>query len=193
MVTNRAGTTVLALPTQWHGTTFRSRLEARWAIFLDAADVRWLYEPEGFALPSGAYLPDFRLPDLDAWLEIKPEGKNEKAEHLLWELGDATNSRAFLAYGFPDPERVGVGGPVTGGYDNGALVKCAPEWDNNHAFTVCGICTTVDIQFEGRSERVACHRNLTEKFYGGSHSNLMTAYREAWGTRFESGSVAWSR
>ena len=53
---------------------FRSRLEARWAVFFDALGIRWLYEPEAFELPSGArYLPDFYLPDLKRWVEVKPE------------------------------------------------------------------------------------------------------------------------
>jgi len=30
----------------YHGTTFRSRLEARWAIVFDTLDVEWVYEPQ---------------------------------------------------------------------------------------------------------------------------------------------------
>ena len=39
-----------AIQTQYQGRLFRSRLEARWAVFLDALGVRWQYEPEGFVL-----------------------------------------------------------------------------------------------------------------------------------------------
>ena len=51
---------------------FRSRLEADWANTLDQLRIRWSYEPELFTLPNGAqYLPDFYLPELSTWLEVK--------------------------------------------------------------------------------------------------------------------------
>lgn len=50
------------IPTKYKGYIFRSRLEAKWAVFLDALGVKYEYEPEGFVLPSGKwYLPDFRV------------------------------------------------------------------------------------------------------------------------------------
>ena len=56
------GLEVRALETGYKGCRFRSRLEARWAVFFDALGVKWSYEPIGFELPSGAkYLPDFRI------------------------------------------------------------------------------------------------------------------------------------
>lgn len=65
---------IRAVETEYHGRRFRSRLEARWAVFLDAIDVRWEYEHEGFELPDGGrYLPDFWLPGQEAYLEVKPE------------------------------------------------------------------------------------------------------------------------
>jgi hypothetical protein len=61
------------IETQYQGCHFRSRQEARWAVFMDTLGVRWAYEPEGFELPDvGRYLPDFYLPDLDRFLEVKP-------------------------------------------------------------------------------------------------------------------------
>jgi len=50
------------IETFYHGYRFRSRLEARWAVFFDALNVRFEYEPEGFDLGNGEYyLPDFRV------------------------------------------------------------------------------------------------------------------------------------
>lgn len=65
---------VKAIETRYAGCRFRSRLEARWAVFFDALGVTWEYEPEGFELPSGRYLPDFRihLKKQDRWFEVKP-------------------------------------------------------------------------------------------------------------------------
>lgn len=63
---------IKAIPTTYSGCEFESRLEARWAVFFDQIDVEWEYEPEGFKLPSGWYLPDFWIPDWHAYVEIKP-------------------------------------------------------------------------------------------------------------------------
>jgi hypothetical protein len=49
------------LETFYKGYRFRSRLEARWAVFFDALGIGWEYEPEAFDLGEGGYLPDFRL------------------------------------------------------------------------------------------------------------------------------------
>jgi len=77
-----------AIPTPYGGTTFRSRLEARWATFLDSHHITWQYEPETITLPSGTvYVPDFWLPELGTWIEVKGDGvpRTEKAV----ELGEA--------------------------------------------------------------------------------------------------------
>lgn len=64
-----------AIETHYRGYRFRSRLEARWAVFFDALGIAWEYEPEGFEMEDGfRYLPDFkcRLPKYAGWYEIKP-------------------------------------------------------------------------------------------------------------------------
>lgn len=67
-----------AIETVYRGYRFRSRLEARWAVFFDNCRIPgWRYEHEGFDLPSGYYLPDFdfqhpRLPNERAFIEVKP-------------------------------------------------------------------------------------------------------------------------
>ena len=51
---------IKAIETIYDGYKFRSRLEARWAVFFKSLEIKYEYEPEGFMLPSGAkYLPDF--------------------------------------------------------------------------------------------------------------------------------------
>lgn len=53
---------IKAIQTEYKGYRFRSRLEARWAVFFDACGVKWEYEPEGYDLGDGLlYLPDFLL------------------------------------------------------------------------------------------------------------------------------------
>ena len=65
---------IQAIETRYKGFRFRSRLEARWAIFFDALRIRWMYELEGLHASRKFYLPDFYLPDLKRYVEIKPAG-----------------------------------------------------------------------------------------------------------------------
>lgn len=65
---------IAAIPTLYHRTRFRSRLEARWAVFLDCIGIEWRYEFEGYTLSDGTlYLPDFYLPQIDWHAEVKPK------------------------------------------------------------------------------------------------------------------------
>lgn len=112
-----------AIETRYKGYRFRSRLEARWAVFFDALGLHWEYEPEGFELPCGTrYLPDFRLrtPGGAAiWYEIKPA--NCKGDAKLDAFNKALDAvydpeaarplqdRAFLLAG--DPIEVAARGP----------------------------------------------------------------------------------
>ena len=51
-----------SLKTWYKEILFRSRLEARFAMILDALKIEWIYEPDGFELSNGIkYLPDFFL------------------------------------------------------------------------------------------------------------------------------------
>ena len=60
------------IETIYNGYRFRSRLEARWAVFFDVLGVKYEYEPEGFKLSDGTlYLPDFYLPESKAFFEVK--------------------------------------------------------------------------------------------------------------------------
>jgi hypothetical protein len=80
-----------AIETRYRGCRFRSRLEARWAVFLDALGVRWVYEREGYDLgAAGWYLPDFWLPAMNCWLEVKPEPPSPGGRAKMLALAAAT-------------------------------------------------------------------------------------------------------
>lgn len=75
---------IKAIETEYNGYRFRSRLEARWAVFFDNAGIKYEYEPEGFELEDGTmYLPDFYLPDLKVYAEVKgdPETGEDEIEN----------------------------------------------------------------------------------------------------------------
>lgn len=67
-----------AIETRYAGCRFRSRLEARWAVFFDHLGVDWDYEAQGFHTPAGGYLPDFYLPDAGVYVEIKGPAPTER-------------------------------------------------------------------------------------------------------------------
>ena len=70
---------IKAIETVYNGYRFRSRLEARWAVFFDAAGIRYEYELEGYHCEDGTlYLPDFYLPDFRCLFEVKRGGIYEK-------------------------------------------------------------------------------------------------------------------
>lgn len=71
---------IQAIETEYAGYKFRSRLEARWAVFFNAMGVKWYYEHEGYKLSSGWYLPDFWLPEWKLHIEVKPDGICEHAQ-----------------------------------------------------------------------------------------------------------------
>lgn len=68
------------IETYYNGYRFRSRLEARWAVFFDALGVSYSYEHQGFNMRGMCYLPDFYLYADGVWLEVKPKGATQDEE-----------------------------------------------------------------------------------------------------------------
>lgn len=98
-----------AIPTRYAGVLFRSRLEARWARFLDELDVKWEYEPQGYATDGEPYLCDFVIFAAcgTLWAEVKPDWKTDPEGIARWRRFAAQRpqpSRAVLLTGTPAPE-----------------------------------------------------------------------------------------
>jgi hypothetical protein len=96
--------TIAPIETTWDGFRFRSRTEARWAVAFHAAGKNFDYEREGYDLPSGWYLPDFWLSDLQCWFEVKGVSATAREVALCRELARKTGHRVVLAVGPPDPK-----------------------------------------------------------------------------------------
>jgi hypothetical protein len=90
-----------AIETVYKGYRFRSRLEARWAVFLDALGLDYQYEHEGYDLDGLWYLPDFWVPRWDAFVEIKPELPTAQEVEKCRRLSRASGKRVLLFYGTP--------------------------------------------------------------------------------------------
>jgi len=90
----------------YKGYKFRSRLEARWAVFFDSLKIPYVYEPEGVCLPHfGVYLPDFYLPKHHdgIYAEVKPDQFTELELKKCRMLCRLSKRGVILLDGAPEP------------------------------------------------------------------------------------------
>lgn len=90
-----------AKPTKSQGTQFRSKLEAQWAEYLTGLGYRWEYEKRTFDTTLGWYLPDFWLPELSMWAEVKPGRLDKTALTKIMDVSSQTGNNALLFEGSP--------------------------------------------------------------------------------------------
>ena len=100
------GDNLFGIKTTYKGIEMRSKLESRIALFLDALNIKWEYEPKTFLLSNGhPYKPDFYLPELKQWIEVKGDIKDHNKEFSMrfveenkTELILISNEKAFFFY-----------------------------------------------------------------------------------------------
>lgn len=200
--------TIAAIETRYAGCRFRSRLEARWAVFFDHLSIEWEYEPQGYLVGpwdehQRPYLPDFWLPATDTWVEVKGDLESIDwqllAEAVDWGCGlpGTTNShgstRGLLLLGnIPRLDRLQGMQPAypilqhnKGGYV--AYATFSPElwaWsDAGHYFdSTWGVQHNTEwVEFASQllSQQVA--------YRAAPAAEVTTAYRAARSARFEHG------
>ncbi|MEV6313391.1 hypothetical protein AB0M10_32980 [Streptomyces sp. NPDC051840] len=146
-----------AVPTPYDGTTFRSRLEADWARTLNLNNIRWEYEPETFTLPSGTtYIPDFRLPDLGTWIEVK--GPNVPRIEKTHEFAQTRDELVLVGY---EPLRDDGPRRTRHGYTNWATAHGPSAY-----FTTCVHCG--QSQWIRISRRLECRACLVPLNHDGT-------------------------
>lgn len=94
------------IETWYKGIKFRSRTEARWAVFFDKLNIEWEYEKEGFVMSDGSYyLPDFWLPTFDGGMYAEVKGKpfTQDEKQLCRDLCYESGQNVLLAEGIPKP------------------------------------------------------------------------------------------
>lgn len=190
---------IKAIQTEYKGYLFRSRLEARWAVFFDACGIEYEYEPEGYDLGNRLmYLPDFLLHDVDGRdggdLYVEVKGRMTSA--------DAEKINRFYEIGKDDPDFYGksktailVVGNIPSGSDIDAILWCIEgeayadngNWPSSYNFGTIdgdyfaaypGLNKNGRFELFGDDSNYLCDmdRNATEK-----------AYRAARQARFEHG------
>lgn len=102
---NAEVTHIAPIETRYKGYRFRSRLEARWAVFFDAVGIQWDYELEGYDLGRfGWYLPDFKLylettEHKEYWLEVKPSPPTDIELNKMMYLCSITGTPGGILFG----------------------------------------------------------------------------------------------
>lgn len=180
-----AGIVLRPIPTEYRGVTYRSRLEARWAVFFDQLRIEHAYEYEGFQLESGWYLPDFWLPELNTWLEIKPSeppcdgSEMQKCYELVQSPARGLVALAYEGFAFRDPEPNIIAWWADDGKGN-------PGVDQPYMFCDCPECHRIGIEFEGRGSRVCGARCCpdTDRGCEGYGPRFVAAHQAARTWRF---------
>lgn len=179
---------IKAIPTEYKGITFRSRLEARWAVFFDALGLDYQYETTTIGVYVSAlsgttrYSPDFWLPQLDCWIEIKPplDSNDEQESDILdheyqkvLQLVMETRKKAYLFF-----SEIGVLDDRT----EGAYVIFPNLAGNSYQrWCECPKCGQLGITYKGIVNQLDC-KCFDEKgraIYGDKSPRLLKAYAYA--------------
>jgi len=172
---------IRAIETRYAGRRFRSRVEARWAVFFDCLNIRWDYEQEGFdlsgvilprgdemvrdgilirkniSLPSGTwYLPDFWLPELQV-ADRTPGAFFEVKGETPTDKEEMKATALQKASG--KPVIISVGSPRFGAFEAPEPVGLFGPWDmeKGWGWKLCPSCKKLKLelglgQFEHTSE-----------------------------------------
>lgn len=172
------------IETEYKGYLFRSRLEARYAVFFDALRVKWEYEPEGYEINGERYLPDFWLPTVTSrgeqpsgvFIEVKPPiNMNERDEKKI--LAGSLYKPIYCFLGLP--------GPHYEMFNDSAIEYKYGHWcDAYMSFAHCPACNHVKIEF-GEGNYFYCPDCGGQ--VGSETNRLLAAYKAAKQARFEHG------
>lgn len=177
-----------AIETEYKGYRFRSRLEARWAVFFDALGVAWEYEPEGYEMGEVRYLPDFSVAEWDAFIEVKPVMPEYGDWNKCASLMETSGKSVLIFYGTPGDGSYRVHCPF--GYQGDlselndcdfvgivACRKCDGLWLAEYDDTPAGMSLG----------RHTCGDRGYPFVAGSARERLIAAYDAARGARFEYG------
>lgn len=102
-----------AIETVYNGYKFRSRLEARWAVFFDTLGIKYQYEVEGYDLDGLWYLPDFQIPRVgiggsDLFVEVKPFEATDSELAKIYNLASESKTSSMIIQGQPYPAEYNI-------------------------------------------------------------------------------------
>lgn len=90
------------------GYRLRSYTELLWARVLEAAEIFYLYEPDLVRVDDGYYLPDFWLPNVGIYLEVKGKTPTEEEIKKADAVMARTGREVMFLIGKPEADKVGL-------------------------------------------------------------------------------------
>lgn len=147
-----------AIETAYRGYRFRSRTEARWAVFFDALGVTYEYEAQGFDLgDAGKYLPDFWLPAQRYWVEIKGVAPDKPERLKAAFLAERSGCQVVTFWGKVQINPFFFYSPTDDRWTEdtswGGMVFCPTDWDRrffiggHSSWPVWEMCSACDRPF----------------------------------------------
>lgn len=176
-----------AIPTPHNGILYRSRLEARYAVFFHELHIMHEYETQGFKTES-AYLPDFVIFAATGtlWLEVKPTWDSDPDGIVRFRQFAAKRpqpSRAALVIGLPGAG----GGIVVIGGDESAIIPAQGPWeDDTCEWRPCPVGIHFDLTPPGPFRTRFAEDGCDDKFGGDGEEKLERAIAKARSARFDS-------
>lgn len=87
---------------RYAGYEMRSHSETRWAAMMDSMGVTWIYEPQVVGTRHGGYMPDFFLPEVGMFIEVKGPAPTRIEREKAFDAQAATGYPVVFAYGRPE-------------------------------------------------------------------------------------------
>lgn len=87
---------------------FRSKLEVKWAKLFENIGLSSIYEPCSVNTRHGQYVPDFYLPSVKTWVEVKPVQPSKIELDKFIDVCVKHNEFGLLVQGFPQSHPSGV-------------------------------------------------------------------------------------
>lgn len=180
-----------AIPTEYQGILFRSRSEARWAVFFNTLGIRWEYEKEGYQLGDICYLPDFWLPEQDCWFEVKGADPDDLDCKKSSRLALYTGKVAYITFN----EMALPGEPRGIARFHVFFPGETPDADMDYTWCECPNCGKLGITYLGYADRLPCkarhndpgcpkHSRKGDKAQNHDSSRIISAYKTARRERF---------
>lgn len=163
---------------------FRSKLEAKWAVFFDLMNIPFVYEPEAFICKNGSqYTPDFYLPEAilrdgndmkitkiqkcfdDVILKPRKPGIYLEIKPLIYLDADSYEKRISSAIN--KPLILLCGDPVEALISESEKnLQLSPWWDNYIVFMYCDKCHSYKFEYnEGNYYQCPqCHESISNDF-----------------------------
>lgn len=140
-----------AIDTLYEGHYFRSRTEARWAVFWKTLGLPFEYESEGYYLDDGnvMYLPDYYIRAWNTYVEIKAEAPNSNEIRKCMLLHRESEKPVLLIYGQP-----WQGEYKALLFDDESMAQCYEEFPHRYfegAIFGCSSCDYLMFVSEGDS------------------------------------------